>query len=400
MRLPFRFNLRRDKEILNPAKGNIAIYKTYQILNRPSVSFETMATVYETVPFIQQMILFQVDEICCPFTVSGNPEYTTKFLIDGKPMTAVEAVNYFNEQIDMDSLLHEMARDLIAFGNVFVWIKQPTSPCLISPRAVDYIKEEEDALYLTPAWQTSLKTRKIPLKEIIHIKWNPSYKTHLGIGFLEPLLRPYTGSDFTSPNLIETWESIKYNMVEYAKSLGFPFAVISIEGYPDDKIEALSKEDWRSYGNILFTNKPVNLKTMNPEIAASMEKFTNLVFTELMISLFNPMARMFQTPSLAPGSLESLTRLHDRRINEWRRLLKRGIEKIWTLYLEVKGFDPKQAQVRLNWNPTTITNDDIINWYKAGVISLREARVMLAKNNRVELIEGEEEAIEQGSSSS
>jgi hypothetical protein len=65
-----------------------------------------------------------------------------------------------------------------------------------------------------------------------------------------------------------------------------------------------------------------------------------------------------------------------------QRLIKREVEKLWSLVIVEAGFDPIQAHVRLNWGPPETPEVSLADMLKAaelGLIRPEEFRKNAAK---------------------
>jgi hypothetical protein len=104
--------------------------ETFSLKTRSGYAFPQQATVYETpsISLSEVMSLYQRDPTCkasvdlLAASAVGSGFYTTVNADYEKAKEAKQAIDAFNEAVNLDALLCDMARTLIACGNDF-WLK-------------------------------------------------------------------------------------------------------------------------------------------------------------------------------------------------------------------------------------------------------------------------------------
>src|SRR3990170_5323643 len=108
------------------------LIESFSLKAKSGTAFPQKALVYETpcVPLTDVMKLYERDPTCkasvdlLAASAVGTGFYTTVDKNYEKAAEAKRAVDGFNENVNLDSLLCDMARGLIACGNDF-WLKLP-----------------------------------------------------------------------------------------------------------------------------------------------------------------------------------------------------------------------------------------------------------------------------------
>ena len=86
----------------------------------PEISFEEMWEIYISQPAVRAAVDFRADQVVgAGFFTTMNEQYDEKR--QGK--TAKEFIDDFCEKVGLDQLLQASARNIVAFGNDFWWIR-------------------------------------------------------------------------------------------------------------------------------------------------------------------------------------------------------------------------------------------------------------------------------------
>lgn len=353
---------------------------------KPEKPFYKQEEAYRKDGLLKEAIDFVVDEICGNgFYVTGNLEYKEK--LEGK--TAIEVINEFNEKVNLDEFLQILARNLYAYGNAFISIKDIQDFKLIPTKSISraMLKGKKYSLVQT----ANYGAEEIRNSDFLHLRWNVDADTVLGQGIILAMLATYKDT----PNLLESRATMKKMLLEGLKKFGNPNELWAMPGLPDAKIQELNnqKNEMDTSGERLFTNVEAKIQTVRTERPSTYDKVIDLFETEFLLIAGNPVLRVLAVPSLPPTIGEVLKDLHQRRINLLQRILKRGIEEIWRRLLKENLFDPVEAHIRLNFGMEPveeITIDQIITASQTQVegkplISREEARKMLKKYGKFEL---------------
>jgi len=161
----------------------------------PEISFDQMWEIYLAQPAAKAAIDFRADQIVgAGFFTTMNEDYSEKR--DGK--TAKEFIDEFCEKVGLDQLLQIAARNLVAFGNEFWWIRlekgaEVASIPLFKVQKISFSEGVPATLQLS--WD--VKPRQIGMEEIVWMKTPPYDKNGFGTGIMQTLCRSLKLGDET-----------------------------------------------------------------------------------------------------------------------------------------------------------------------------------------------------------
>jgi hypothetical protein len=124
-------------------------------------------------------------------------------------------------------------------------------------------------------------------------------------------------------------------------------------------------------------NVSVNPVQIDPR-ASGFSAYIDHIVNQFYLGCETPLPRLFSTPGFTEASAKAALELQDMLINPVQRYIKRQVERdIFDVVLVQAGFEPAEAQVRLNWGtPETpeVIAADLIHAAELGLIRSEEFR--------------------------
>jgi hypothetical protein len=357
------------------------------------------ALVYETpcIPLCEVVKLYERDPTCkasvdlLAASAVGSGFYTT--VNDGyeKAAQAKEAVDSFNESVNMDALLCDMARMLIACGNDF-WLKlTPQNIKALHRLPVDAVERIEQS-YLEE------KTLKIPYKTegyklrysyggenldaqaVVHWRINCLDYSGYGTGVLQVLLHSLAFQSDKRPAYAAMKARIERIMPRIFEKYAGPDVLALLERADDDTIEKFQQaiKNRGEEGAWLFYNGKGDIRPVTIDPRARFEYYIDHIINQFYLGCETPLPRLFSTPGFTEASANAALELQNMLIQPVQRYIKRQVEhELFNPVLTQAGLDPLKAQVRLNWSPykTKEANPaDLLKAAEQGLIRQEEFR--------------------------
>ena len=323
----------------------------------------------------------------------GMGFYTTADKKYDKAAQAKDVVDRFCEDVNLDSLLNDMAKPLIGCGNDF-WLK------LNPDKLTDTLRMPIDAVQRIGL--SSVPDLKIPYKvtgyqllstyggdtraelkpeAVIHWRLNGDVPSGFGVGLLQVLLHSLTIDTDKRPSY--AWMKAKIEKILpniFTKYAG-PDVVVQLEGQKEDtikKYEAAIKNRPEE-GQWLFSGaKSVGVYPVTIDPRARFEYYIDHMVNQFYLGCETPLPRLFSTPGFTEASARAALDLQDMLIKPVQRYIKRQVEKeIFAFIVAQNGLDPTKAKVRLNFGSLEtpeLVAADIIKAAELGLIRAEEFR--------------------------
>jgi len=398
--------------------------KIHEAIVRRSVSGSASPkglTVFETrpnIPLADVMKLYERDPTCkasvdlLASATAGIGFYTTVNEEYEMAKEAKEVVDKFNADVNLDGLLCDMARVLIACGNDF-WLRIiPASLTDLHRLPIDAVEKitqssiSEDLKI--PYKVESYKLRASPygggeLDPEATIHWRINYlgSEGFGIGILQVLLHTLTINSDKRPAYAWMKSKIERILPKIFEKYAGPDVLALLEGAKEAtirKFEAAIKKRPEE-GAWLFYNKKGDIKPVTIDPRARFEFYIEHILNQFYLGCETPLPRLFSTPGFTEASANAALDLQDMLIKPIQRYVKRQVERdIFNPVLRQAEFDPAEAQVRLNWGtPETpeVVLADIVKAAELNLIRPEEFRKNAIKFGW-ELWEQEGEGAESG----
>ena len=350
-------------------------------------------TVFETadISLVDVWKLYERDSTCkssvdlLAASTVGMGFYTTVDESYEKAADAKKAVDGFCEDVNLDGLLNDMARRLIACGNDF-WLKlKPDRLADLVRMPVDAV--EEVKLKYVEGFKIPWKAEGYVLKggingysgsdtaegrtlkpeAVLHWRLNSVYPSGFGVGLLQVLLHTLTVEGNKRPSYAWMKSKIEKILPNIFVKYAGPDVVVQLEGQKEDTIKKYESaiKNRPEEGQWLFSgakNVSVNAVTIDPR--ARFEYYIDHIVNQFYLGCETPLPRLFSTPGFTEASAKSALELQDMLVRPVQRYVKRQVERdIFMPVLTQEGYDFAQAKVRLNWgSPETpeVTLADLI----------------------------------------
>ncbi|MGD6807942.1 MAG: hypothetical protein ACQCN4_13410 [Candidatus Bathyarchaeia archaeon] len=380
--------LRKIREVLSysPASG-VASPKDRVFFDTSCIPLADVMKLYDRDPTCKSSV-----DLLAASTV-GMGFYTT---VDEKYDKAAEskaAVDRFCEDVNLDGLLNDMAKPLIACGNDF-WLK------LAPDRLADVLRMPIDSVQRIGL--SSVSTLKIPYKvtgyqleatysgnagnelkpeAVIHWRLNGDVPSGFGVGLLQVLLHTLTVDTDKRPSY--AWMKAKIEKILpniFVKYAG-PDVVVQLEGQKEDTIKKYESaiKNRPEEGQWLFSGaKSVGVYPVSIDPRARFEYYIDHMVNQFYLGCETPLPRLFSTPGFTEASARAALDLQDMLIKPVQRYIKRQVEKeIFAVTVTQAGLDAAKAKVRLNFgSPETpeLVPSDLIKAAELGLVRAEEFR--------------------------
>jgi hypothetical protein len=333
---------------------------------------------YETsdIPLADLMQLYYRDATCkssvdlLAASTVGMGFYTT---VDKKYEKATEAkacVDDFCECINLDKLLNEMAKPLIATGNDF-WLR-------LSPnKLTDVLRLPIDAVFKinldnVPGFRIPHRVTGYKLKPIyaatnagvdqdvlspqavLHWQLNPVVASGFGVGLMQVLLHTLSVNGDKRPAYAQMKAKIERLMPKVIEKYAGPDVIVGLPGAKNEAIRAFEKaiKNRPEEGAWLFhafKDATVTPVTIDPR-AIGFKNYIDHMVNQFYLGCETPLPRLFSTPGFTEASANAALELQDMLIRPIQRYVKRKVEReLFSVVLAQNGFDPVKAGTRLNW---------------------------------------------------
>ena len=373
---------------------------------KPDISLVDVMKLYERDPTCKSSVdLLAAATVGIGFYTTDNEEYE-------KVDEAKEVVDKFNADVNLDGLLCDMARPLIACGNDF-WLRLIPATLTDLHRlpidAVEKITQSSISEDLKIPYRIeSYKLRNSPYgggeldpKAVIHWRINYLGSEGFGIGILQVFLHTLTVNSDKRPAYAWMKSKIERILPKIFEKYAGPDVLALLEGAKEPtikKFEAAIKKRPEE-GAWLFYNKKGDIKPVTIDPRARFEFYIEHILNQFYLGCETPLPRLFSTPGFTEASANAALELQEMLIKPIQRYVKRQVERdIFAPVLRQAGFDPADARVRLNWGtPETpeVVLADILKAAELSLIRPEEFRKNAVKFGW-ELWEQESEGVESG----
>lgn len=387
---------------------------------RTGYAYPTGQAIFEIpdVPLTDLIKLYQRDPTCkasvdlLAMAAVGMGFYTTVNENYEKSEQAKQTVDDFNESVNLDQLLQDGVRVLVACGNDF-WLKiRPSKLENFLRLPIESVKEiergyldSENGLKIPFAVASYNLTSqyggaKVNPEAVIHFRINPLEGSAFGTGLLQVLLYRLTLYGETRPAYAEMKTKIERIMPKIFEKYAGPDVLAILEKANEDDIKKFEKviKSRPAEGAWLFYNRPGDIKPVQLDPRARFDFYVDHIINQVYLGLETPLPRLFSTPGFTEASSKAALDLQDMLIRPIQRYVKRQVERdIFIPVLSQAGLDPAKADLRLNWGMPEIPEPKIENMLRAAELGL--IRVEEFRKNAVkfgwELWEKEPEPVEE-----
>jgi hypothetical protein len=380
--------LRKIREVLSyaPASG-VASPKDRVFFDTSCIPLSNVMKLYDRDPTCKSSVdLLSASAVGMGFYTTVDEKYE-------KAAEAKAAVDRFCEDVNLDGLLNDMAKPLIACGNDF-WLK------LAPERLADVLRMPVDSVQRIGL--SSVPNLKIPYKvtgyqlkatysgntgnelkpeAVIHWRLNGDVPSGFGVGLLQVLLHTLTVDTDKRPSY--AWMKAKIEKILpniFVKYAG-PDVVVQLEGQKEDTIKKYESaiKNRPEEGQWLFSGaKSVGVYPVSIDPRARFEYYIDHMVNQFYLGCETPLPRLFSTPGFTEASARAALDLQDMLIKPVQRYIKRQVEKeIFAVTVSQAGLDADKAKVRLNFgSPETpeLVPSDLIKAAELGLVRAEEFR--------------------------
>jgi hypothetical protein len=348
--------------------------------------------VYETpsIPLADVMKLYERDPACkvsvdlLAASAVGMGFYTTVNESYERAEEAKRLIDQFNEEANLDTLLCEMARVLIACGNDF-WLKitpeRLKSLHRLPVDAVekiehDFLKEGELKIpYRVEGYKLRLAYGGETLnpEAVIHWRINCLGASGFGTGVLQVLLHTLTFHSDSRPAYAWMKAKIERIMPKIFEKYAGPDVLALLERADASIIQKFERaiKSRPEEGAWLFYSGKGDIKPLTIDPRARFEYYIDYMVNQFYLGCETPLPRLFSTPGFTEASARAALELQEMLIKPVQRYIKRNVEKtIFTPVLLQEGLDQAKAKVRLNWGSPKTPQISITDMLKAAELGL------------------------------
>ena len=368
------------------------LIEAFSLKSRSGYAFPQPATVYETpdIPLADVMRLYERDPTCkasvdlLAASAVGMGFYTTFNERYGRAEEAKKAVDQFNESVNFDALLCDMARVLIACGNEF-WLKiTPERLTELHRLPIDAVERIEQSYLQNSGLKIPYKVESYKLRQIyggeslrtealIHWRINCIGLSGFGTGVLQVLLHSLTFQSDTRPAYAWMKAKIERIMPKIFEKYAGPDVLALLEKADEATIQKFERaiKNRSEEGAWLFYSGKGDIKPITLDPRARFEYYVDHIINQFYLGCETPLPRLFSTPGFTEASAKAALDLQAMLIKPIQRYIKRQVERdIFDVVLTQAGLNPSEAQVRLNWGSEKVPEIVMADMLKAAELGL------------------------------
>ena len=380
------------------------LIEAFSIKAKSGYATPQAATVYETpcIPLSEVIKLYERDPTCkasvdlLAASAVGAGFYTTVNEDYEKSAQAKSVVDNFNENVNLDALLCDMARMLIACGNDF-WLKlTPQNVKALHRLPVDAVERIQQSLLEDKTLKIPYKIESYKLRQtyggenlaaeaVVHWRINCLDYSGYGTGVLQVLLHSLTFQSEKRPAYASMKAKIERIMPRIFEKYAGPDVLALLERADDDTIAKFQQaiKNRGEEGAWLFYNGKGDIRPVTIDPRARFEYYVDHLINQFYLGCETPLPRLFSTPGFTEASANAALELQNMLIQPVQRYIKRQVEReLFDTVLLQAGLNPAQAQVRLHWSSYKTQEPSVVDLLKAaeqGLIRQEEFRKNAAK---------------------
>jgi hypothetical protein len=368
----------RENKLQNASRGVlIPVWKT-SFGENPPVSFEMLIKAYVSDPAVKAAVDFLADQ-----TV-GVGFYTTADIPEAK-----EIVDNFNENINLDDLLMQIAREIVAFGNSFVEkieVEKLEELRVLPLTSIEKIIRDKYGIVQGYKQTINFGGATLNPQRIIHFRWNQVNGEAFGTGIIRCLLESLNfGNQETRPSFLAMKASLEKSMITIIQKFAGPTEIWKFPGVADEIVKEYAGilRSMPREGARFVVNTPTEVEVVSVDPRSRFEAYLEHIWNQHCLGLQTPLLKLFTTPGFTEASANAAIEIAERKIVALQRFIKRVVEKeIFAVIVRQAGFEPVEANVRLHWGlpqKPKVETGDLLKAFELGVISIEELRKMLVK---------------------
>lgn len=368
---------------------------TYSFFETSDIPLENVMQLYYRDPTCKSSVdLLAASTVGMGFYTTVNEKYP-------KAVEAKSLVDTFCENVNLDKLLNDMAKNLIACGNDF-WLK--LSPgrlndvlrlpidaiCKIELGNISGLRVPHDVTgyRLKSQYSSGAAQGVLAPDALIHWQLNPVVPTGFGVGLLQVLLHTLTVDNSRRPAFAAMKAKIERLMPKVIEKYAGPDVVVGLPGAKPEVLKTFERaiKNRPEEGTWLFHSQKdatVTPVSIDPR-AVGFTNYIDHMINQFYLGCETPLPRLFSTPGFTEASARAALDLQNMLIRPVQRYVKRQVEReLFSPLLSREGFDPVAAGVRLNWGSPELPEllmSDLISAAEKGLIRTEEFRKNAAKS--------------------
>jgi hypothetical protein len=372
-RLAEAFTLKTKSGYAVPQKS--LVYKT------PRIPLADVISLYERDPTCKASVdLLAASAVGLGFYTTVNENYA-------KAAEAKKVVDSFSENVNLDALLCDMARGLIACGNDF-WLKlTPQNLRELHRLPVDAVERvhqsflEEKTLKI-PYKIESYKLRQayggrsLDAEAIIHWRINCFDFSGYGTGVLQVLLHSLVFQSDKRPAFAWMKAKIERIMPRIFEKYAGPDVLALLDRADETTIKMFEQaiKNRSEEGAWLFYSGKGDIRPVTLDPRARFEYYVEHLINQFYLGCETPLPRLFSTPGFTEASAKAALELQNMLIKPTQRYIKRQVEhEIFDVVLAQVGLDPAKAQARLHWGAPKTQEASMADMLRAAELGLIRA---------------------------
>lgn len=345
----------------------------------PAVSFERLIDIYLRDPAARAAVDFLADHAV------GAGFYTTAELPQAKVV-----VDEFNENVNLDGMLMQTAREIVAFGNSF-WEKiEPNRLETLQILPITSIsKIKRDKYGTVQGYKQTIRYggKTLDFNRIIHFRWNPVNGEAFGTGILHTLAESLRlENNETRPSYIAMKAEMENSMINIVKKYAGPTEIWKFLGLADEQVSKYASliRNMPHQGARFVVNVPAEVEIVSVDPRSRFEAYVEHIWNQYILGLQTPLPKLFTTPGFTEASARAAVEIAKCKVNALQRFIKRIVEhEVFAPVIRQAGFNPAKANCRLHWGTpqkSHVKVEDMFRAFELGSIRVEELRKMLMKN--------------------
>jgi hypothetical protein len=369
---------RRVREALTRQSAGYAYPSSRAFGETAVIPLKDVMQLYERDPTCKASVdLLASAAVGMGFYTTANEEYD-------QAEDAKDVVDEFNESVNLDGLLNDMAKTLIACGNDF-WVKlMPERLADVRRIPVGFVEKIEPASHPQAEFLSEVAGFKLhrtyggeTLKPeaVIHWRINCADASSFGTGILQVLLHTLTINSDKRPAYAWMKSKIERIMPKIFEKYAGPDVLASLPDAKDpviQKFESAIKNRGEEGAWLFYSGKnPAKLDPVTIDPRARFEYYIDHIVNQFYLGCETPLPRLFSTPGFTEASAKAALDLQNMLIKPIQRYIKRQVEReLFVPVLQQAGFDPAAAGVRLNFGSPELPEVKIADMLKAAELGL------------------------------
>lgn len=297
---------------------------------------------------------------------------------------AKQAVDQFNEDVNLDALLCEMARVLIACGNDF-WLKiTPERLGDLHRLPVDAVERVEQSCIQDNGLRIPYRVEGFKLRHsyggesldpeaVVHWRINRLGLSGFGTGVLQVLLHSLVFQSDRRPAYAWMKSKIEKIMPKIFEKYAGPDVLALLERADEGTIQKFERaiKSRSEEGAWLFYSGKGDIKPVMLDPRARFEYYVEHIINQFYLGCETPLPRLFSTPGFTEASARAALELQGMLIKPVQRYVKRQVERdVFSVVLRQAGLDWVEAKVRLNWGSPKSPEVSVADMLKAAELGL------------------------------